>query len=157
MTASGVVVIGIGNEFRRDDGAGPAAVERLRGRVPDHVRLVVSEGEPADLLEAWTGAGLAIVVDAVGGAGSPGRLHRLVAVGGAVPGLDAAGADASTHGLGLGTAVGLSRALGRMPAALVVHAVEGCDFGHGRGLSPAVGAAIDDLAAAVLADVGGPS
>jgi hypothetical protein len=29
-----VVVIGVGNEFRRDDGAGLAVIERLRGLVP---------------------------------------------------------------------------------------------------------------------------
>jgi len=29
------VVIGIGNEFRRDDGTGPAVIGQLRGRVPD--------------------------------------------------------------------------------------------------------------------------
>lgn len=155
-TGRRAVVIGVGNEFRRDDGAGPAAVERLRGRVPAGVRLVVSDGEPASLLEAWTGADLAIVVDAVsGGAAPPGRLYRVAADGGDIGGLDDLGADASTHSLGLGTAVGLSRALGRMPAALVVHAVEGADFGHGQGLSTVVGAAMDELAAAVLADLGG--
>jgi hypothetical protein len=42
-----------------------------------------------------------------------------------------------------------------MPAALIVHAVEKADFGHGQGLSTAVGAAMDELAAAVLADLGG--
>ena len=34
-----VVVIGVGNEFRRDDGAGPAVIRRLCGRVPGHVEL----------------------------------------------------------------------------------------------------------------------
>jgi hydrogenase maturation protease len=59
------VVIGVGNEFRRDDGAGPAVIARLRGLVPPGVDLVVTDGEPTRLIEAWTGAALAVVVDAV--------------------------------------------------------------------------------------------
>ena len=38
------MVIGIGNEFRRDDGAGPAVVASLRHRVPPGVRLVINLG-----------------------------------------------------------------------------------------------------------------
>jgi hydrogenase maturation protease len=151
------VVIGVGNEFRRDDGAGPAVVDRLRGEVPANVRLTVSDGEPAGLLEAWTGADLAIVVDAViSGAAPPGRLYRVLAADRHNGGLDDLGGGASTHSLGLGTAVGLSRALGRLPAVLIVHAVEGADFGHGPGLSAEVGSVIDDLVAAVLTDLRRP-
>jgi hydrogenase maturation protease len=46
------VVTGIGNEFRRDDGAGPAVVGQLRGRVPSGVELVITDGEPTRLVEA---------------------------------------------------------------------------------------------------------
>ncbi len=145
-----VAVIGVGNEFRRDDGIGPAVVVRLRGRVPAAVELLVSDGEPARLIEAWSGAVLAVVVDAVRAAPAvPGRLHRLV--------LDAASPaepyPVSSHGLGLGEAVGLAQALGRMPGRLIVHAVEAADLSTGTGLSAEVEAAADALAAAVLADV----
>jgi len=144
------VVIGIGNEFRRDDGAGPAVLARLRGRVPGGVELLVSDGEPAGLIEAWTGAPLAVIVDAVRAEPSvPGRLHRLV--------LHQAGAaevrPVSSHGLGLDSAIGLARALERMPGTLIVHAVEAADLGQGPGLTPAVAAAIDTLAGAVLRDL----
>ena len=44
---SRVVVIGVGNEFRHDDGIGPAVVARLRGQAPAAVDLLVSDGEPA--------------------------------------------------------------------------------------------------------------
>ena len=63
-----VIVIGIGNEYRRDDGAGLAAVTSLRDRVPPGVELVLTDGEPTRLIEAWTGAVLAIA------------LHRTIAV-----------------------------------------------------------------------------
>ena len=148
------VVIGVGNEFRRDDGAGPAVVARLRGRLPEGAELVVSDGEPARMIEAWEGMPLAVVVDAVRAQPAvPGRLHRLV--------LDQAATDplssVSSHGLGLEDAIGLAQALGRMPDRLIVHAVEAADLTQGTGLSPAVAAVIDELAAAVLRELSSPA
>ena len=146
------VVIGIGNEFRRDDGAGPAVLARLHGRVPAGVELLVSDGEPARLIEAWAGAALAVIVDAVQAEPAvPGRLHRLV--------LHQAGAaevrPVSSHGLGLDSAIGLAQALDRMPGTLIVHAVEAADLGQGPGLTPPIAAVVDTLADAVLRDLNG--
>ena len=94
--AGPVVVIGVGNEFRRDDGAGPAVVGRLRDLVPPGVELVITDGEPTRLVEAWTGAALAVVVDAVRAQPpQPGRVHRFVVD---RPGGGTARA-ASSHGL----------------------------------------------------------
>ena len=145
-----MVVIGVGNEFRRDDGAGPAVVATLRGQVPAGVELLVSDGEPTAMIEAWDGAALAIVVDAVqADPAVPGRLHRLsLEREETVP-----DGSVSSHGLGLGAAVGLARVLGRMPGRLIVHAVEAADTSRGTGLTPAVGAACAGLAAAVLCDL----
>jgi hydrogenase maturation protease len=145
-----VVVIGVGNEFRRDDGIGPAVLSRLPGQAAESVQLVLSDGDPARLIEAWTGASLAVVVDAVrADQPVPGRLHRMV--------LDrpddARPQPVSSHGLGLSEAIGLARALARMPGRLVIHAVEAADFGPGIGLTAAVAAAADALTAAVLADL----
>jgi hydrogenase maturation protease len=157
-TARRVVVIGVGNAFRRDDGIGPEVLSRLRKHLAagpdagagDTLALVYSDGEPAGLVEAWTGASLAVVVDAVvAEPPAPGRLHRLT-----VGRDDAAGArSVSSHGLGLGEAIGLAAALGRMPGRLIIHAVEAADVGHGVGLTPAVSAAAGALTAAVLRDV----
>ncbi len=145
-----VVVIGVGNEFRRDDGIGPAVLARLRGQVPAAVELLVSDGEPARLIEAWSGADLAVVVDAVrADPAEPGRLHRLVLDETIPPGLH----RVSSHGLALGDAVGLAQALGLLPGRLIVHAVEAADLGPGPGLSPPVAAAAAALAAAVVAEV----
>jgi len=145
-----VVVIGVGNEFRRDDGAGLAVVTSLRGRVPPGVELVLSDGEPTRLIEAWTGAALAVVVDAVrADPPRPGRVHRFVLdqpIGGPVR-------TASSHGFGLDDAVRLALALDRMPGRLVVHAVEAADLSQGPGLTPLVAAAIGDVARAVLSEI----
>jgi len=70
------VVIGVGNDFRRDDGAGLAVAGRLRGRVPGGVSVVECEQEPSRLLDAWSGADRAFVVDACSGGGPAGTVHR---------------------------------------------------------------------------------
>jgi hydrogenase maturation protease len=152
------VVIGVGNDFRGDDGAGPAVLARLAGRVPPGVDLVASDGEPANLLETWDGASVAIVVDAVqAGQSQAGTLHRLVietqdgpAGQQTVP--EGAGVSGS-HQLGLGSAIGLAQVLGRLPARLIVHGIGGSDFTLGAGLSKPVAGALDDLVAAVIADL----
>ncbi|MGW3230311.1 hydrogenase maturation protease [Kitasatospora sp. NPDC001095] len=137
-----VVVIGVGNSYRRDDGAGPAVVEALSGQVPQETLLAVSDGEPGRMLDHWTAQDRVIVVETVHAhPGNPGRLHTLDADATA----RCASGPASSHGLGLGETVALAVALDRMPLELVVHAVEGEDFGLGPGLSAPVQAALPDL------------
>jgi len=147
------VVIGIGTEFRRDDGAGPAVIAQLRGQVPAGVRLVVTDGEPTRLIDAWTGTALAVVVDAVRVSGPrplhPGQVHRFVVD---RPGTRA-GQAASSHGFGLDDAIALATALDRMPGRLIVHAIEAADLTQGPGLTPAVAAAVDTVALAILDDL----
>jgi hydrogenase maturation protease len=159
MTGSGrTVVIGVGNDFRGDDGVGPAVLARLAGLAPPGVDLVASDGEPANMLEAWDGAPVVIVVDAVqAGAAPPGTLHRLVVTSpDALPGAEPVPEDtgmSGSHQLGLGSAIGLAEALGRLPARLIVHGIQGGDFTLGTGLTRPVAGAIDDLVVAVVADL----
>ena len=144
------MVIGIGNEFRRDDGAGPAVIGQLRDLVPAGVGLVITDGEPTRLIEAWTGAALAVVVDAVRAEPpQPGRVHRFVVDRPA----DGVASTASSHGLGLDDAIALAVALDRMPGRLIVHAIEAADLTQGTGLTPAVAESVDVVAAAVLDDI----
>lgn len=144
------VVIGIGNEFRRDDGAGPAVVARLSELLLPGVERTVSDGEPIRLIEAWRGASLAIVVDAVRAEPpNPGRLHRFELY---RPG-SATASGVSAHGMGLDDAIRLALALERMPARLILHAVEVADVSQGIGLTPAVAAAANALVLAVLDDL----
>lgn len=148
MTAD-AVVIGIGNEYRHDDGIGPALITILSTIDLPGVRLVVSDGEPAGLLTEWAGADLVILVDAVVcEPARPGRIHRTD-----LTALRPPTGPASSHGLGIPEAVALGRALDRLPAGLVVYAVEAADVDLGVGLSPEVAAALPRLADAVRAEL----
>ena len=60
-----VLVIGIGNEFRRDDGAGVAVARSIKALAPPGVEVYERCGEGTDLIASWCGRPLVFVVDAV--------------------------------------------------------------------------------------------
>lgn len=143
-----IVVIGVGNEYRHDDGVGWAVVSRLRERarrraLPSGIALTTCDGNPARLIDIWEHAHFCIVVDAAySGAPCPGRVHRLQ--------LDSvepwqSGNETSSHGLGLGEAVELAHALDRLPRQVIVYAVEIAESGFGVGLSPQIAEIVEPL------------
>jgi hydrogenase maturation protease len=144
------VVIGVGNPYRADDGVGPAVVALLERRRVESAVLAHSLGEATGLIELWTGADLAIVVDAVlAEPAHPGRVHRLVVH---RPPAER-GRAASSHGLDLGEAVELARVLDRLPGELVLYAVEVDRVGYGEGLSGPVARAGERLAGDIAAEL----
>lgn len=148
--SAALVLIGVGNPFRRDDGAGLRAVALARAGLPDDVAVVECDGEPSRLLDAWEGAAVAVVVDAVRSGAAPGTILRAEVGRDRLP---APAAGGSTHALGVGEAVALGRALGRVPARVVVYGIEGDRFDDGLGLTDAVEQGVIAAAALVCAEV----
>jgi hydrogenase maturation protease len=145
-----VVVIGLGNPFRRDDGIGPALVAALEPQLLPYVTVVTATRDPAVLLEAWADTDLAVVVDgALCQPSTPGRIHRYTShprTGAPVAG--------NSHGFSVSEAIRLATVLNRAPQRLVLFAVEAADISVGQGLSPAVEATVPMLAEAVLHEIG---
>ncbi len=137
-----MVVAGIGSEYRRDDGAGPA-VARQAADLPGVVDVGPAV-DPLDLLGRWDDADLAVVVDAIRSGAPPGTV-RVVDLDEAVP-----APALSTHGLGLADVLRLARTVGRAPRRVVVIGIEGEDFGRGEGLSDEVAAAVPEAVRAVV-------
>jgi hydrogenase maturation protease len=146
-----IVVIGVGNPFRGDDGAGPEVARRVRAATPSWVDVVEHDGEPAGLLDVWEGADLAVVVDAVRShPSSPGHVHRVLVE--ASMGVGAP-SGVSSHAGGPGDAVALARALDRLPARLVLYGIEGATFSAGLGLTPSVESSVTAVVARIVSDV----
>jgi hydrogenase maturation protease len=150
---AGLVIIGIGNPMRHDDGIGPAAVaclERtdLADTGPEFLTL---GGEPARLLEAWHDRRRTIVIDAARSGAAAGTIHRVEV--GADP-LPPWTAGSSSHSAGLAEAVALGRALDRLPEQLIVFGVEAADVSLGEGLSSEVSAALPCLVRQVVGEAG---
>ncbi|MGD1254545.1 hydrogenase maturation protease [Mycobacterium seoulense] len=144
-----VAVIGLGNSYRRDDGVGVAAATALEGLSWPNVVVTTGIADPTGLLEAWTGAGLAVVIDAAHASpATPGRIHRYE-----LAELPDQREGLSSHSIDVGRTHALAQALGRAPDAVVVFAVEAADTGQGAGLTPRVAAAVPILAAMVAAEI----
>ena len=136
------VVICVGNRFRRDDGAGPKAAERLQPLLTGGTRLEVCDGNVAALLDDWHDAERVIIVDVTSSGSAPGTIRTFDPYEGPLPALFS---RSSTHAFGVAQALELARALGRLPARVVVFGIEGADFTPGEGLSPCVDAAVSEL------------
>jgi hydrogenase maturation protease len=139
-----LALIGVGNRFRGDDGAGLEVASRLRATHPSGCRILEEEGEPGSLIEDWALVQEALVVDAVSTGAEPGTLHRFDATAEPLP---VELFRSSTHALGIADAVELARELDRLPPRLAVYGIEGENFETGEGLSPAVDATVDKLVA----------
>jgi hydrogenase maturation protease len=149
MRPTRILVVGVGNPDRGDDGAGVLAAQLLRGRLPAGVALEECRGDPLGLLDRWKGCDACLLVDAAAG-DRPGRLHRFDAHAARLP---TTLSPTSSHAFGLAETIALGRALGLLPPHLVVHAIEGTCFGHGMPASVAVAEAAADAARHVAAEV----
>lgn len=148
---STVVVIGVGNAGRGDDGVGPAVIDALRaqGGVPG-ARCAHAPADLTALPDLWDGALAAVLVDATLGAGEAGTVTCLRP---GDPALDAPGRFVSSHALDLAAALRLAHALGRLPAEVVVLGVEGARFDDGAPLSPPAAEGVRRAAEAVRREV----
>jgi hydrogenase maturation protease len=138
------MVIGVGNAWRGDDGAGLAVARRLRELALAGLEVRELEGDASALVDVWSSADRVVVVDAAASGSPPGTVRHFDARSGPLP---ARRLRSSTHGFGVPDAVELGRVLGRLPKRLDVYAIEGATFAAGGRLSPAVERAVDALAA----------
>jgi hydrogenase maturation protease len=146
-----VLVIGVGNAYRSDDAVGLVVARLLQERAPDRVTVREGSGEGAALMAAWEGAGVVILIDAVGAGAAPGTVYRLEARAEPIP---AKFFHYSTHAFGVAEAIELARALGQLPPRLIVYGIEGGNFQAGTGLSAAVGRAAQGVVERVLRELG---
>jgi len=144
-----VLVIGLGNELRGDDGAGIEVARRLRGLAAEAgIDVRAQQGEPAGLIDAWSGRKAVVVVDTMRSGAEPGTICRFDASCEPLPAQ--LRGSSSTHALSLAEAIELARALGRLPPRVVVFAIEGQRFETGAALSDEVRAVIPKVAGMVL-------
>ncbi|MBM3308025.1 MAG: hydrogenase maturation protease [Candidatus Eisenbacteria bacterium] len=142
-----VVVLGIGNDLRGDDGAGSLVARELGGRFPG---LVFDGGQAPENLSGplrRARPDAVIVVDAADFGAAPGEVRVVSAAEGA------GGLTLGTHALPIGTFLAaLAETTG---AAIHLVAVQAATTEFGAAMTPAVAAAVGDVArelAAVLAD-----
>jgi hypothetical protein len=104
MATPPVLIVGIGNEWRGDDGAGIAAARALGAEAPPHARIELCDGEGTRLVSLWDGADRAIVIDAVRSGRPPGEVLRFDLRGDEPEGAGVSGDHRLLHAFGLASA-----------------------------------------------------
>jgi len=150
-----VVLIGVGNPYRRDDGVGWVVAEAAARRLGGAVEVRQSDGEPTRLLDAWAGKELAVVIDAMHSGAEPGTIRVLEAADESSAALSRV--PLGSHALGILHAETLGRTLDQLPQRLVVVGIEADESGFGEGLSPRVASAVGTAASLVARLVEAPT
>jgi hydrogenase maturation protease len=134
-TAS-TVVIGVGNEYRKDDAVGLYVARRLADLQLQGVEVICGISDGSALLDLWYGRERCFVIDCACSQSSAGAIFRFNA------GVDRIPVDlfsvSSTHNISIAAAVALAEAVARLPRSLIVYGIEGSDFSTGQGLSKEV-------------------
>jgi len=127
-----VLVVGMGNEFRNDDGLGIFIARQLKKEnLPGIVvKEYISEG--VGLLGIWTGFNHVVLVDAVFSGKEPGTIIRIEIPPEKIP------EDLtrySTHSFSIADAVEIAQSIGELPGHILIYGIEGKSFENGKTLS----------------------
>ncbi|HWP48455.1 MAG TPA: hydrogenase maturation protease [Candidatus Limnocylindrales bacterium] len=147
---SPILLIGIGNKYRSDDGIGLEIACRLKALNLPGIKVMEETGEGTTLLEAWKGVDRVILFDAICSGAMPGTIYRFDARNQSIP---AKFFHHSTHALGIPEAIELARALHQLPTYLIVYGIEGKNFTAGLGFSSEVEAAAQEVVKQVLREI----
>ncbi len=137
-----VLVLGVGNPFRRDDGIGPAVIQRLQiEKGLDGIDLLDGGIDGFSLLEYLHGYDTAFIIDAVEMGLSPGEIRMFTPEEAKLT----IQTDAlSTHGFGLAEVIGLMHTLD-IQTNLHIIGVQAKDISFGEEMSPEVASKIEDI------------
>lgn len=145
-----ILIIGIGNAYRTDDGVGLAIARLVKNRVGSGIRVVEKRGEATELMDAWEGSNAVILIDAVQSGKAAGTIHRIDAQ---VDSLSVDFLRSSTHLFSVAESIELARVLGKLPQTLIVFGIEGKSFQSSEELSPEVAGAVGEAVRLVLKEV----
>ena len=138
-----VVIIGIGNPFCGDDGAGIVVVHGLKKQFRSEVKLIEESGDGLLLLEDWADASSVFVIDATLSGAKPGTIRMFDVHKDRMP---SQFFPRSTHAFGLTQAIDLGRILDQLPAEFLIFGIESERCELGSQMSPRVIAAVDEVA-----------
>lgn len=149
-TARDVLLVGVGNEFRGDDGVGCYIVQKVMSRGDGRLATRILAREGTDLIESWRGYKTVYVVDAARAGQEPGTVYRFEVPAQQLP---KSIFCTSTHAFGLADVIHLAQALDALPPRLIIYGIEGESFDHGRGLTGKVKDSADKLAEELMEEV----
>lgn len=145
-----VLIAGIGNPSRADDGAGWTVIDRLEQCQFSNITLSKQQGDIAKLLEQFSSHSTVYLIDACQLEAPLSTWFRIDALKNPIP---HNAKQTSTHGFTLSEAIELAKNLGQLPNKLIVYAIVGHDFSMHEGLSPSVLQATDAVYQAITQEI----
>ena len=147
-----VVVIGIGNLIRRDDGVGIHAIRALGNvKISENIDLKIIDGglEPDLAVLVDHGVDKLIIIDAVLSQRKPGDIQRLP-----ISTVEKSGYETrSAHYLNMRQSLKMLELLGNMPKEIVVFGVEPDDMSPGTDLSPIIAGILPEVVKTVVGEI----
>jgi hydrogenase maturation protease len=129
------LLIGVGNEYRSDDGVGLMVARTVREKQFSTILVKEESGEGVALMESWQRFSNVMIVDAVSSGAAPGTIFRIDAGKEKMP---AKFFHYSTHAFSISEAIELARVMNTLPPKLLVYGIEGNNFAAGTTLSHSV-------------------
>jgi hydrogenase maturation protease len=149
-TLQKILIIGIGNEYRSDDGVGIEVARTIREKHFPGVAVREESGDAAAIMEAWQGYENVILVDAISSGAEPGTIVVLDGNKKIAPSYQF---HCSTHAFGVGEAIALAKAMNTLPTKLLIYGIEGAEFSTRKSLSRVVQKAVPSLVALFTREV----
>jgi hydrogenase maturation protease len=137
-----VLIIGIGNEFRSDDGAGIICARKIKERVNSNASVIENNGDGAILIESWEGFDNVILVDSISSGAIPGTIHKFDGIKDEFPNENTIH---SSHLFSVADAIKTSKIMNKLPGNLVIYGIEGKSYKLGSKISSEVNKAIEKL------------
>ena len=128
-----ILVAGIGNPYRCDDGTGPEIAKTLAKMLPEQVEIRSDISDGLSLIYLWQEYDCVYLIDAVCPNGTPGKTYRFDVLSQPLPQNFFTGY--STHSINILETISLARNLDMLPEKLIIYGVEGKDFSIGTDLS----------------------
>ncbi len=149
-----VLIIGIGNAERGDEGVGIAVTRQVSRQNLSDAAVIEETGEGKALVEAWKDNEFVILVDAIRSGAPPGAIRRFDAATETIP---SELFRYATHAFGVAQAIEMARAKNALPARLILYGIETLNFTPGQKLTPTVETAISSVTAQILFEARKPT
>lgn len=145
-----LMVIGIGNESRADDGVGLYIAERLEQRYRGGIKVLKHRGGTTNLIHEWEGFDKVIICDAVHSGQRAGFIYRFDYPKDEFP---EEIFRFSTHTFSLGQVLELAKLLNHLPKEVIIYGIEGKFFTVGDRLSPEVQESVSEVIERIRKDI----
>jgi len=141
-----IIIVGIGNRYRGDDGAGWAVIDKLIV-ISKAIKLVRQQGDIAELIDIFANYKSVYLVDACL---SNAHIESWKRIDLNKQTVIEENLQTSTHGFSVSQAISLAKNLNRLPDNFILYMISGDNYNISDQLSPPVAGSVAQVVKALL-------